>query len=612
MRPRLHFLEILYCHLLLVFLVGRLAFICYNRHIEALSFVDIVGACHAGLLAHDVAVAALMLLPAALLALVASRHRTLPLRAVLAPYYVVVGVLVGAIMVADTVMYEFWQFKLSAVVLSYAASPEGASNSVSLCFIAQRVVDALVLMLWIIVPCMMLTPARVPSAREWRGWMRNMLLIIGAFSASGVTCVHVGDSYDESKSLFRNHASVNPVWGFVASFPWTSNPAARFDYLPEAERDSLFTDLYPAHTDDIQDTLLCTDRPNVLVVQVESFGGRFIQELGGLPDVAPNWSRLIPQGIFWDNYYSCSFRTDRGTVSAFSGTLAYPDVCLMKETWLHDSLPSLARSLGRAGYSTTYLYPGAMTNMGKRDYLADMGFRNLMDGSAFTPEELDGPWGAHDSTSAMKTFHHIARMPRGEHWFMVYQTVSSHEPWRVPYRRLQDDKLNAFAYTDHCLGQLVDSLKTLPQWDNMLVILVPDHGYLYQQSYEDPEFFHSPMLWLGGAVREPRRMSVLMNQSDLAATLLSQMGIAHRDYPWSRNVLSRHYTTPFVYCDFPVGIMWKDSTGETLYDITANCVVTDRGAGGQERVRKAQAVLQSSYDWLGVQKQEARKQQSPQ
>ena len=102
-------------------------------------------------------------------------------------------------------------------------------------------------------------------------------------------------------------------------------------------------------------------------------------------------------------------------------------------------------------------------------------------------------------------------------------------------------------------------------------------------------------------------MSVLMNQSDLAATLLSQMGVPHQDYPWSRNVLSRNYVNPFVYSDFPAGIMWKDHTGVSLFDITANSLVTDEGAGGEERVRKAKAVLQTSYDWLSVQKHEAGK-----
>ena len=131
MKQHLHFLEILFCHLLLVFLVGRLGFIVYNRHIEALSLGDVFGACHMGLLAHDFSVAALFLLPVVLLAFAASRRPGLPLRALLTPYYIIAGFCVAAIIVADAVMYEFWQFKLSAVVLSYAASPEGASNSVS-------------------------------------------------------------------------------------------------------------------------------------------------------------------------------------------------------------------------------------------------------------------------------------------------------------------------------------------------------------------------------------------------------------------------------------------------------------------------------------------------
>ena len=77
---------------------------------------------------------------------------------------------------------------------------------------------------------------------------------------------------------------------------------------------------------------------------------------------------------------------------------------------------------------------------------------------------------------------------------MAYQTLSSHEPWIVPYHRLQDEKLNAFAFTDQCVGDMIDSLRTLPAWDNLLVILIPDHGFLYEQTYEDPEFFRGHIM----------------------------------------------------------------------------------------------------------------------
>ncbi|MCR4920538.1 MAG: sulfatase-like hydrolase/transferase [Bacteroidaceae bacterium] len=586
---KIHFLEYLYCLLLLVFLIGRVGFILYNHHIDDFSFLDALVACKDGLLGHDFFIAPMLLAVPWLLSLVAL-HRRFNLRLLLIPYYIIMGIVVGAIILADTVMYEFWQFKLCAVVLSYAASPEGATNSVSLAFILWRVVAGLALMALIAVPCIVLTPRSLPSDTGSRLWMRNISIVWTFLLVVGTLYIRIGDVYAERR-LFLNHAAVNPVYAFAASFPIEKDFGARYR---KTECGESLAELYPDHLDDVADSLLTTQRPDILLVFIESFGGRFVEELGGLPGVAPQWSRLIPEGIFWTNYYSNSFRTDRGTVSTYSGWLSYPTLSLMKHPEMHHQLPSLAKSLEHEGYATAYLYAGPMTNMGKRDYLENMHFRQLYDDTAFAPEELTGSWGANDSTSAMKAFHLIAQRDTSQRFFLAYQTLSSHEPWRVPYHRLTDEKLNAFAYTDHCLGQLVDSLRTLPQWDNLLVILMPDHGFLYEQSYEDPEFFHSPMLWTGGAIRSPRRMPVLMNQSDLCATLLAQMGIPHDDFPWSRNVLSSRYVRPFVYCNFPAGYMVLDPTGTTIYDLTADEPILEKPFDDGQRERLGKQILETS------------------
>ena len=128
--------------------------------------------------------------------------------------------------------------------------------------------------------------------------------------------------------------------------------------------------------------------------------------------------------------------------------------------------------------------------------------------------------------------------------------------------------------------------------------MIPDHGFLYKQSYKDSGFFRSPMLWLGGAIREPRKMEVFMNQSDIAATLLSQLGIRHDEYIWSRNVLSQNYTYPFVYCNYPAGILFADSTGTSIYDLDGDCVMIEEPYDDGLRVMKAKAILQTSYDQL--------------
>ena len=508
------------------------------------------------------------------------------------------GMAAGAILVADIIMYEFWQFKLNAVVLSYAAHPEGATSSVSVWFIAVRVLAVLTVMLAIIVPCIWLTPKRLDKKTAWP-YLKMSSIIWGFLISASLFYMRMDDAYRPGRSLFLNHATVNPVYAFFSSFRTEDTYSERYNLLDEDECEQTFSDLYPQGMDDITDTLLHTKRPNVLVVFMESFGGTFVEELGGIPQVAPNLSRLIPEGIFWENYYSNSFRTDRGTASLISGNVSYPEVSLMTAKEMHGKLPSLAKTFNRNGYSSSYLYAGPMTNMGKRTYLENCEFQHLLDYTAFTPEELTSTWGADDEISSMKVYSLLAQKDSTDKpLFFVYQTISSHEPWIVPYHRLEDKVLNAFAYTDECVGKLVDSLKTQPIWDNLLVIILPDHGHLYRQSYEDPLFFHSPMLWLGGAVRQPKRIQTFMNQSDVAATLFAQLGMPHEDFPWSRNVLSKKYTHPFAYCNFPGGIFWVDGTGTSMYDITANQTIVGTDSYNDVRVQKAKAVLQKSHDML--------------
>ena len=109
--------------------------------------------------------------------------------------------------------------------------------------------------------------------------------------------------------------------------------------------------------------------------------------------------------------------------------------------------------------------------------------------------------------------------------------------------KLDNYKRNAFAYTDSCLGAFLDGLKASDQWKNMLVIIVPDHGipFVEGQPTSDIAVARIPMLWTGGAIREAKTIEHLCSQSDLAATLLCQMGISANGFPFSRNILGTRY-----------------------------------------------------------------------
>lgn len=599
---RILYLLRLWLSLLLFFALGKMVFLMYNADVSPFGCADAWQVWWHGL-TMDISTAGYVTALPLLLALVSLWWRHLPLRWVLWPYLTVVAVLLAVIIGGDTVLYEFWKFKLNAAIFGYMQNPEGATSSVSPLFIITRVGGILLLAVlagWLL---LRRTPVHFPAVH--RRLVHTVLLVLcgGALFVGirgGVQqgVMNVGVAY-YSPSLFLNHAAVNPAFSLLSSLSKTKDFGGQFNWQDDKSLARSFEGLYPGETEDIQDTLLRVKRPNVLVVLMESFGSKFVHELGGLPDVAPGMSRLIPQSIFWTRFYSNSFRTDRGTVSAFSGWVSYPTVSLMRLPEKLNHLPSLARSLQREGYHTGYLYGGDITIMNKKGYLVATGYRQLTSAADFPKRETsESKWGANDSVTARRTYEMIAGGQMPEPWHMTFQTLSSHEPFEVPYHRLSDKKLNAFAFTDHCVTTLIDSLRNTPQWDNLLVILIPDHGFLYDLTYESPEFFHAPMLWLGGAIREPRRMEVLMNQSDLAATLLSQMGISHTDFPWSRNVLSRNYRYPFAYSSFPSGILFADSTGVSVFDITSRKPITEQPAPSPDRIHKAKTILQMSYDRL--------------
>lgn len=599
---RILYLLRLWLSLLLLFALGKMVFLMYNADVSPFGCADAWQVWWHGL-TMDISTAGYVTALPLLLALVSVWWRNLPLRWVLWPYLTVVAVLLAVIIGGDTVLYEFWKFKLNAAIFGYMQNPEGATSSVSPLFIITRVGG--ILLLTVLAGWLLLrrTPVHFPAVH--RRLVHTVLLVLcgGALFVGirgGVQqgVMNVGVAY-YSPSLFLNHAAVNPAFSLLSSLSKTKDFGGQFNWQDDKSLARSFEGLYPGETEDIQDTLLRVKRPNVLVVLMESFGSKFVHELGGLPDVAPGMSRLIPQSIFWTRFYSNSFRTDRGTVSAFSGWVSYPTVSLMRLPEKLNHLPSLARSLQREGYHTGYLYGGDITIMNKKGYLVATGYRQLTSAADFPKRETsESKWGANDSVTARRTYEMIADGQMPEPWHMTFQTLSSHEPFEVPYHRLSDKKLNAFAFTDHCVTTLIDSLRNTPQWDNLLVVLIPDHGFLYDLTYESPEFFHAPMLWLGGAIREPRRMEVLMNQSDLAATLLSQMGISHQDFPWTRNVLSRNYSYPFAYSSFPSGILFADSTGVSVFDITSRKPITEQPAPSPDRIHKAKTILQMSYDRL--------------
>lgn len=606
MKKRIAYISLYFFTVLLIFILQKPLFMLYNGSIEkGFGFADYMQVMVHGA-SLDAATAGYLTAFPFLLVLISIWFRKFPLKKILYGYYILAAALISIIFVVDMALYTFWGFKLDVSVFLYIDSPKEALASVSVGFILLRVLAILLLIAlnsWVLLK---ITPSVLTATRKRIAGTAGMLLLGGVLFIiirGGVTesTSNIGQVYF-SNEPFLNHSAVNPDFSLLSSMGKSQDFASEFNFFDEEKRAALFDGLYPTTDGDSIIQVLNTKRPNILIILMEGFGGAFVEPLGGLPDVTPHFNRLSKEGVFFTNCYANSFRTDRGTVCTFSGYLGLPTASVMKIPAKSRTLPAIAEGLSKAGYKTDFLYGGDINFTNMKSYLLSTGYQRLTANTDFSlAEQTSNAWGVNDDITFEYLYNQLRNRKEEGPWHTAFLTLSSHEPFEVPYHRLEDKIPNAFAYTDECLGKFVDRLKQTPAWKDLLVICLPDHGFYYphEGSNAMPRFYHIPLLWLGGAVKQPMQVDKIMNQTDLAATLLGQLGLEHTAFTFSRNVLGSDYKYPFAFYSFNNGFSFRDSTGVTVFDNNSGSILFDEPEADESRLDKGKAILQTVYDDLG-------------
>ena len=626
MRRRVLFLIRTYLWTVAVFIVAKIAFMFYCREGHDFSFGDVMEVLQHGL-SLDLSTALYFLILPFLVMMVSiwwNKRKTL--QRILHTYFIIISIAFALAFVADTSLYPFWGFKLDASCLQYLTTPKEAAASVSFWYLLIRLV-AFIAIAGII--CFgYLAGVKETGVRSQETGVRSQetgrptallktsetifylvcipLMVIGIRGGLNESTTNIGQVY-YSQNQFLNHSAVNPVFSFLSSFEKTANNIEDYDFFSEAECAQLMKGIYGKETgrqgdkeegDRSQESLLNTNRPNIVIVLMESAGDIF-------RDVMPNLQQLRKEGIDFTNCYGNTWRTDRGTLCTFSGYPSFPTSSVMKMPKKTKHLPSIASALRQEGYHTHYLYGGDINFTNMRSYLISTGWEQLTWHDDFTMEEQHSAnWGVRDDITFNTLYQMIRRQgdkeTRSQERFLIgFSTLSSHEPWDVPIKKYDQEEPNAFYYLDQCIGDFISKLKKTPQWENLLVIFLPDHSIDYGEYTETHPLRNKiPMVWVGGAVRAHQEIKQFCNQTDLAATLLAQLQLSHEAFRWSRDVLSTSYQYPFAVHNYNNGFSLTDSTGFIVYDLGASKLIKAESSQSQRLERMGKAILQATTEDL--------------
>ena len=528
-------------------------------------------------------------------------------RGVLTTWFVLVAVTTAVIFAVDVALYEHWGFRIDSTVLIYLADPEEAMASVDFWLGVRQTLLAAAYaagMIWVYRRILGVFDGRTVG---WRVASLGSLAIVmlagfdflAIRGGTGASVANVSKVYFSS-TQFLNHAATNPVFSFLASLGDRVDYADEYPFFDEAVRAAKFDALRgngPAAGP--TEPVLNTARPNVVIVILESFARTVMDaEVGGEP-VMPYMQRLKGEGIWFENFFANSFRTDRGEVAILSGFPAQTRMSIMKLPAKSRNLPSIARSLAGEGYATSFAYGGDLNFTNQSSYMYATGWQELIWQKDLRFDAPAADWGYDDALMCdWFADRVIALSDAGKPFLAGLLTLSSHTPFDVPYSKFDDKVLNAMAFSDECVGKMIDRLKASPAWKDLLVVLVADHGYPYPRmlTYNEPLRHRIPMIWTGGAVARPRVVEDYAAQIDIAATLLAQLGVAHDDFDYSKDIFAPTPPRKFAYYTFNDGFGVVDASGEAVWDATADRAVT---ATNSELLDVGRTMLQTTYTDIG-------------
>ncbi len=535
-------------------------------------------------------------------------------------YLVFIALAVAVVGATDIKLYEHWSYRIDASLLQYLSTPAEAAASMSFFDIFS---GSLWLLVTFCVALMLFRRATVGAYIDWvTGYARRSFAVVCWLFLGGVIFLGIRGGVSEStanvskvyfcNTEFANHAAVNPTFSLLSSVDKAERFGELYRFFEEDRAEQLF---YAAVSQDkfrsrggggTRVLRRGVSRPNVVVIIAEGFTRAIMDlDVDGRA-VMPNLRRIADGGLDFTRVYAAGSRTDRGVAAVLSAFPAQPQLSIMKIPAKSRSLPSVARSLGREGYSSVFYYGGDLDFMNMSSYLYGTGWQRLVWGDAvgrrvgaLESDHGRSQWGWRDEAVAEVFADDVIAMSDsgvGVPFLATWLTLSSHKPFDVGQDfGFSDPMLNSMAYSDAAVGLCVDMLRHSVAWEDLLVVIVADHtigtfnsglpGY-------SAERFHIPMVWTGGALGRSGSNGDYMSQYDFAATLLGAMGVDASDFEFSRNVYGRSYD-PYGYYTFNDGFGVISAGGGVVYDNKRGAVVS--GDARSRYVDVGKSILQHTH-----------------
>ncbi len=487
----------------------------------------------------------------------------------LAAYFLVVT--------AEPVIYREWQTKINYKALTYLKNPSEIFLTADTAYIFFGLIITGVLT-WLfhnLSKKLVITQTKEPFFASFLLFIfisgLNILVIRGGVKAIPINLSDAHFSNDFSK----NDAAVNSVWNLIHSIVQNNkyldkNP---YQFMPLSEAKDIVKKLHSTEKDTTITVISRkTNKPNVVLIILESWTADAVKELGGYDNITPNFSKLCKEGLLFTQCYASGFRSDMGMAAILSGYPAQPTTTITEQPEKVKKLPVISHVFKNKGYKTAFIFGGQLIYGNIKSLILHGQYDKIIEGKDFPDTLPASKLAVHDEFVFQRAIDEINK--EKEPFFYTIFTASSHSPYDVPVKpELHFKKENGYMqsvwYADYSIGKFMAKAKKQSWFNHTLFIFIADHSHPSprQWEYHSKENKHIPLLWYGNLLSDSIRGKTynnIVSQVDLAASLFSQLEFPSSQFNWSKNIWNPH-TKNFAYYICGDGFGWVCPYGDYSY-----------------------------------------------
>lgn len=358
---------------------------------------------------------------------------------------------------------------------------------------------------------------------------------------------------DFSNNLVLNELGKNGTFSFFSAFK--SNELDYETFYPKIDDKEAYSVLkknllqenqaYLSNKwDDISRTTKSENeqRPNVILIAIESFSGDFLKAFGNKDNLTPNYDKLANESIFFTNLYATGTRTVRGMEALTLSVPPTPGNSIVRRPD-NQNLFSVATIFKEKNYQPYFIYGGDGYFDNMNNFFGGQGF-DIVDRNRGNPlsddiktqrfnipdneVSFENAWGICDEDLYKQSIKYADKSSKlNKPFFQFVMTTSNHKPYTFPAGKIdlpQGDRNGAVKYTDYALGKFLADAKAKPWFKNTVFVIVADHCASSAGKWEiNIDKHHIPAI-IYNLPQKAEKINRLTSQIDLMPTLFGYLG----------------------------------------------------------------------------------------